>query len=604
MHYQPQPQFLAPGKKQHYVPPRAHAPPGAQFAAAAGRKPPPLTTSTPGKAKSSPAVSNKASAAGYAKAPHAKTPAAIAAKASSLAAASLSAGKHLKSPPPNINPNVGKAAAAAMAAAHSKSTATTPASKPNYSKATTATSTSSKQNSKMASTTPKATPKPKDIKSNKNKSNPLLDPAVVPAVHSIISLLQTYGPLSYEQLKFNMVPQLVPVEVAANNAMGMTRFPPLKVGQAPPVIPSPTQVVGIGEKTTKRTRDRLLKVLDILHELGVIHLVDKSKLKSKGKKAKPAAAGAAAAEKGGAADMAGSNEEPPSQAGAAAAMATKQPPPPEENQADDPNPIYCFGNGIPRMDVVLPSTVLSEIKKAGEEVLRTKHRIEILRKALLAGGKGDGKTEEKTLQGVDKAADGDKAAAKKTATPAATPASAAIKDPPKKGRPPKRKRKSQQQPNTPFQRARAVLEQLYALHPDEISRDPVYAAALKMFRADVSKQTRKAIAEKHGMKVENSKEMEVLIAAGVNFGKYSSGSGGGKEGTNAGGTLGKSKKRASGSKESLAGEGVKKKRKKGRPPKNSTGNSSSSEKLKQQQQPSAGAGDVVTPVVRANASWI
>jgi hypothetical protein len=29
---------------------------------------------------------------------------------------------------------------------------------------------------------------------------------------------------------------------------------------------------------------------------------------------------------------------------------------------DDPNPVYCFGNGAPRMDVVFPSRILDEIQ--------------------------------------------------------------------------------------------------------------------------------------------------------------------------------------------------------------------------------------------------
>ena len=63
----------------------------------------------------------------------------------------------------------------------------------------------------------------------------------------------------------------------------------------------------------------------------------------------------------------------------------------------DPNPIYFFGNGVPRMDTVLPSDILDEIWEAGEEVLRTRRRIDMLREVLVAPSEdGDGEVDSGT----------------------------------------------------------------------------------------------------------------------------------------------------------------------------------------------------------------
>ena len=52
---------------------------------------------------------------------------------------------------------------------------------------------------------------------------PRLDPDVIPVVHSLIHLLQTYVTLSYEQLEFNMVPQHDVVAAQARSDVELDR---------------------------------------------------------------------------------------------------------------------------------------------------------------------------------------------------------------------------------------------------------------------------------------------------------------------------------------------------------------------------------------------
>lgn len=237
---------------------------------------------------------------------------------------------------------------------------------------------------------------------------------------------------------------------------------------------------------------------------------------------------------------------------------------------DDPNPIYCFGNGIPRMDVVLPSQVLDEIKEAGEEVLRMKQRIEILRNALRVR---------------DHAAEaaGEKSMGANAGTPGATTAAAAATTNGKQSNP---HNKRKQQIVNKQKQAFAILKQLFELHP-EIARDPVYAAALRMFKINVGTKV-----DHHRMTMDNTPEMDKVINAGINF--------------NAG-RFGVGKKRMPGTTPASLGGGsgvggagvegiVKKKRKKGRPPKNAHNNSA--DKLK------SGAPPMEVPAASANASWI
>ena len=295
----------------------------------------------------------------------------------------------------------------------------------------------------------------------------LADPTVIAGVNSIIALLQSYGPLSYEQLKFNMATQLVPTN----------------------------QVV----QSDTTTKDRLQQVLGILVELGIIHEVDK---KSLGK-------GGCLITKATAKKLLKDKEEAKEKEGEISKSET------ESTDQHDLNPVYCFGNGIPRMDVVLPSQILSEIKQSGDEVLRMQKRIEILRNALR-----DVDAMSLKEKGEAATSEGDTASTSvsKTKTPS-------------------------------YDKAKEVLKQLHELHP-EIVQDPVYAAALRMFKL------------KEGIPGLNEEDEERTL-------QNMHGSGGGKLG-----------KRVSASSLASSGDGSgKKKRKKGRPRKNSE------------------------PALKANATW-
>ena len=307
--------------------------------------------------------------------------------------------------------------------------------------------------SKAVATPASSTPKvPTKSASRQKKPLPpvsgqtLADPAVISGVNSIVALLQSYGPLSHEQLKFNMATQLVP----------------------------------LNQPNKSDSPDKLEKVLRILVELGIIHQVDKTTLgkngslmtKSAAKKLKEKKEGGESIEKQGESET------------TAVARIANQP---------DSNPIYCFGNGIPRMEVILPSKVLAEIKESGEEVLRMNKRIELLRN---------------TLRDTDAAASKDKGRGGKDG-------------------------------DISHERAKGVLKQLLELHP-EVVRDPVYAAALRMFKL------------KEGIPGLNEEDEERTL-------QNIHGSIGGKSG-----------KRVSISSLGSADGSGKKKRKKGRPRKNSS----------------------------------
>ena len=383
-----------------------------------------------------------------------------------------------------------------------------------------------------------ATPTP-DSRAFSHPDNPLIDPKVVPAVHSIIALLQTYGPLSYEQLKFNMLPQLVPLHPVA--------LQPPKPGELKNQLTQQQKLKKQPVQKWARKRDRLQKVLDILQELGVIHLVDRNKLKAGG--------GGRDSARGGKKNALPNQENDKKESSTDTINATKP------WVEDDPNPIYCYGNGTPRMDVVLPSQILHEIQEAGQEVLRMKQRIEILKKALHVAD-ADGGAPQPTSKGKA----GTAAAGAATATPV--------------GKLPLAKDKRKGLTTNKQKQAHNILTELFERHP-EIARDPVYAAALRLFRVDVG-----VALERHHMSADNGPEMEKVINAGINFnaGRFgafrkrsvsmSFGGGGGGWGGGAGGAGGEG--------------GVKKKRKKGRPPKNANNNGGVSAEFQ---------------AVRTSASW-
>lgn len=355
----------------------------------------------------------------------------------------------------------------------SSSTKIQPASRPAIMSPLAACTASSKAVATPSSSTPKvptksATRQRKPARTVAEKS--LADPVIIAGVNSIIALLQSYGPLSYEQLKFNMAAQLVPINQAVQSD----------------------------------NKDRLQQVLGILVELGVIHKVDKKSLGKGGslkKKSSPKKS------------LKDTNENDSSTPAAKEKEGDGEGGPTKsENESScqpDLNPIYCFGNGIPRMDVVLPSQILNEIKEVGEEVLRMQKRIEILRN---------------TLHEIDAKTPKENGADELSATTL-------------EGDKPYANSKTE-----PYDKAKDVMKQLLELHP-EIVQDQVYAAALRIFKL------------KDGIPGLSEEDEERTL-------QNIHGSSGGKPG-----------KRSSASSQASSADGSgKKKRKKGRPRKNSPAN--------------------------------
>lgn len=266
---------------------------------------------------------------------------------------------------------------------------------------------------------------------------PELDPVVEDATRSIISLLQLYGPLSYEQLKFNMLPQLVLIDAPVGAVDG-------------------------------RPRDKLQKVLDTLLELGVIHLIDKAKMKAASRPtvSKPKAAAKKADEDKMEQEVKSLQKEDPKPAAAAPVLVPKVK---GESNALDPNPIYCYGNGIPLMQTILPSDLLREIRLAGEEVINTKQRIEILTRALTVEDEpADVSNKPDLVSSEGSSVKSEQVGSEDIAEEKSVSATEANE-----------RRSSKMTP----QHAQKVLKQLFALHP-EIVRDPVYASIMRMFKVD------------------------------------------------------------------------------------------------------------------------
>ncbi len=461
-------------------------------------------------------------------------------------------------------------------------------------------------------------------------SPPFVDPAITPAVHSIIHLLQLYGPLSYEQLKFNMVPQLVddpsiPPSTSTNGS-AVARGGGAATAMAGAGTAAATGLTSV----PRRKRDKLQKVLDILYELGVIHLVDTRKLTAtvvtplapvpQQRRNVPKESAAAVLGEGreemlyeerdvleadGPNDAVAPEQRVPTTtttgdkveielaAGDQYATAPKLPSAAigtkkllEDEVYNDPNPIYCFGNGIPRMDVVQPMDILNEIREAGQEVLRINQRIEILREVLMITDNEEDEQQHATAK-EDKATGTsfrvvgvNEAESAVTATAAAASVSITNFDKHNKFL-------------SPHQNASQVLKQIYQLHP-EIANDPVYAAALRMFRVNVGTSI-----DHHKMFVENNPEIERIrqtILNGTNSSKLHNKSSSNRR--RSASTSDKSLRRTSSDDGLRMSSGGNKKRKKGRPPKNST----SSDKLSKKAD--GGVGGEEAPMVSAgNATW-
>ncbi|KAL7463095.1 hypothetical protein ACHAXS_003476 [Conticribra weissflogii] len=221
--------------------------------------------------------------------------------------------------------------------------------------------------------------------------------------------------------------------------------------------------------------DDLQAVLDTLVELGVIHLVDSSPV-------------------------------------ASAIISV----------ADDTNVAYCFDQGIPRMDVVLPCELLDKLCDAGDEVSRVRERISLLRTALL---EKDDVTHDESLDHSSENATN------------------------KNNRSWKRNRSDKDKSQVSTENLLKHISQSYP----EIRRDPVYAEAMCMVNVDACSKDLDICLNNQGDATHNDKsEGDVM------------------------GKSDRSAKRPSSSSVSPSSGGVKKKRKKGRPPKSSNANTSKS----------------------------
>lgn len=213
----------------------------------------------------------------------------------------------------------------------------------------------------MLSSMKRKRPHPKE-----EEQDPSVAPDVVAATQDVIALLQMYGPLSYVQLKVNIETQFE--------------------GEEESNLPS-----------------KLQTVLDILVELGVIHVLEHN-------------------------------------------SATASSPADGSKPDKSDNPVYSFGCGARRMDSVLPFTALDEINDAGNEIIQTQQRIELL---------------QSFLHG-----------ARNTKKPSAT------------GRNPA---------SLTQEFARKSLRTMMEQHPDVV-HDPTYAAALRLFKIhDVNQNNKGAL---------------------------------------------------------------------------------------------------------------
>ena len=381
----------------------------------------------------------------------------------------------------------------------SKASSSSTTSRPRSGSKTSASKTNSQSKSNNKKPNPPNTnnkpPPPKEKGEPKPPDNPLLgDPKVVPAVHSIIHLLQTYGPLTYEQLKFNMVPQLVPPTISPTNEIKQVAppktLPPPKLGQLQ-AVEKEREAEKEKEKEPKKKeirppKDKLQKVLDILYELGIIHIIDKSKLKQESD-VDYASGGATLDDIEKNAENAATKKQQPD-----SISSNSEYNPSAETfvkALEDTNPIYCFGGGVPRMDSIMPSRILTEIKQTGEEVLRMKQRVEILKKTLML-------VDKESKEGV-----GGESSAESATESSLVDAAATAETTTEVGKPDKQLPKGKV---TPEQHAVSTLKQLFQEHP-EIVNDPVYAAALRMFRINVGNKI-----DHHKIYVDNGAEVAMI----------------------------------------------------------------------------------------------
>lgn len=195
-----------------------------------------------------------------------------------------------------------------------------------------------------------------------------------------------------------------------------------------------------------KPREKLRDVLDLLVAMNVIYMVENNN-------------------DDGGNDSAGTN----ANAGKSNNGALPQPPPAVAPR--DPNPTYFFGDrgGGPRADVVLPTNVLDQVKEAGEEVLRTKERIEILRKELQRDDEKAGGVDGEEGNAVTNEDQKDKHSNdNEEATDMAGSGGG--------GGGSRKRKRAEDLSKKPHKSVRQTLKLLLEMHP-EIVYDPCYAAA-------------------------------------------------------------------------------------------------------------------------------
>lgn len=235
------------------------------------------------------------------------------------------------------------------------------------------------------------------------------DADVVAATRDVLVLLQMYGPMTHVQLKVNIETQLEDDEEHSSSGGSAA---------AATVAASPLQ-----------------KVLDILVELGVIRILkDNAPAEVKDKVSTTSAAAA----------------------GSKSVKRTNN----DNNNNNDSNPMYCFGDGARRMDSILPSETLQMINEAGDELIQTQQRIQMLR-SFLNVETSPPTTPTNTTGNTTRT---------NTATTNTTSESGSHDT----------KFSGTARPPT-HEAAKTALRQMTARHPDVV-HDPTYAAALRLFK--------------------------------------------------------------------------------------------------------------------------
>lgn len=343
------------------------------------------------------------------------------------------------------------------------------------------------------------------------------DPEVTRTVRDVLAMLQTYGPLTAEQLEFNL-PPINPAggsdgnpnratagtkaARAGSSTQGVSQAHGPKKGTSAAAAGAPVGQwgaipVAASALAAAGRRSKLQQILEVMVAAGAITVVDDGPLPSSGESS-AAVKSEAGAPRTTAAAASGAVSAPPRTSGGAtpvhaSASAAAAPPPFRRRR-------YAFLHGKPRADAIMPANLLAQIRDANEEIRHARERIAFLREELRVissdeeedgGGAGVG-AGEGAASGGDGEADGATVDAVTSGAAETGMAAAPHKD--RRGR---KKRKEvarrkeggggQQRPNMSSQQltesARSVLHAILVRYP-EVVYDPVYAAALRNVGVD------------------------------------------------------------------------------------------------------------------------